>query len=715
MGWKDAPIAQPPSVPQQPAAPRKWETAPSVDDTVRAMSREQMIDYYRTSKKGDPVADRIEQVLSQPLEGESPEDTERRLYGHMDNQFSGPGALAAGWADGAATGGADELAGGISALTGGGYDQGVSKAREALRVAGEEHPWWYNAGTVLGGLTQGLATGLGPAQSVQTAAPQVMSQFAVRSGPSLLGRIGTGAAVGGGQGGLYSFLSGEGGFTERMKRVPMGAGIGAAFGAAFPAVSAGIGALRGRWTDKGLDQKALGKVADMLDSTTMSADEAANVASQQGNLGMIADVNPGMQQATGGTSAAGGAGVIGPRLSYRREGAKDRVGKYLDDTFGSYIGPQAVKEAVADARAPAGPAYELAKQHVVDPEDALTKIDDLLKTYSPKSPLGSMLQGYRGQLVDDAGNVIGQGNIVHGVREQLDDQINKLYRAGEGKAAGRLKEVRQELDKVLKGQIPGFAEADQLWSETAKVDEAYRWGKDEVLGRIHPGEVEAKLKGMPYPENAAARAGVRDEIEMRMAQPGDPARRAERIIEQNMNREKLAGFTTPQRADVLARNLDNEATFMETSNLAEPSRQSRTAPVSAAAQRWWGTSPGKMSDAITDIAAGTGAGMAIGGPHGAMVGGAAAATSKARELIANVLSGSGPSPELINKTADLLTRQGAARDKVIENIMRRAEQKMSKAAAGKRLDLIIRTLLRGLPGVAADAYLDLREQNTGER
>jgi hypothetical protein len=558
MGWRDAPVGNPSAQtgqPQPSAPSRPWHSAPSVDDVIGSMSREEMVDYYRTSKKGDPLADAIEKRLSQPMQGETPDQTDRRLYGHIDKQFSVDGSTLAGFADAGALGGADELAGAIGGVKSWwngegfqpGYDESLGKAREALRVAQEEHPYAYGGGQVIGGVAQGAAAGPGAGLT------------------TLGGRVAAGAATGAGQGGLYSFLSGKDDFMSRAKDVPVGAAFGGVVGALAPLAGSALGWLRGQHVDKGLDAKARGKVADMLESTTMSPEDAAKVAQRQGDIGMMADVNEGMQVATGGTSVAGGAGVISPRLATRREGGPGCVKTALDETFGKYTGPQKVKDMIAEARQPAGPAYELAKQHIVIPDRAAQKLDELSKTYGPSSELGKMLKGYREQLIRPDGSIEDQGHIIHGIREQLDDDLNELFKS-RPKMAGRLKEFRDQIDIVLKDQIPGFADADKLWSDTAKIDRAYKYGMEDVLGKTHPGEVKAAVDKMPVPEFSATRAGVRDAIEMDMSQPSPNAgARAERILGKNMNQEKMPNFTTQPRADKLAQTLDNESTFTDTS------------------------------------------------------------------------------------------------------------------------------------------------------
>lgn len=729
MGWQDDAVVAPPRgagappaansrVPATPvapgaggppaASPAPWQQDQTLDDVLRSMTRQQMVDYYRTSKRGDPLADAIEQVLSQPQPGESPEQTDQRLYGKLDDSFSLDGATIVGMTDGASLGAADEIAAGIGGVKGWwdgkgfgrGYDETLGKVREVQRRAQAEHPWGYMGGQVLGGVAQGAA--MGP----------------VRSGAPLVTRVGQGIVNGIGQGGGYAFLSGEDGFMNRAERVPWGSLVGGVLGGAAPMVGAGLGWLKGRWKDKGIDQQAIGKVADMLQDTTMSPEDAARIAARQGTQGMIADVNEGMQVATGGTSAAGGAGVIGPRLSARREGAPERVKGVLNDTMGKYYGPQALKDAITEAREPAGPAYELAKKHAVYADPVVAKIDELLTTYGPKSEIGSILKRYREQMLDGNGQVIDRGNIIHGIREQLDDEINKLFNSGAKKASRVIGDVRKVVDQILKDQIPGFKDADRIWSETAKIDNAYQYGMDDLLtAKQHPGQVKAKIDKMTVPEEAAALAGARDSIEMSMSQPTiNPAQRLDRIVERNMNKQKLGSFKaiTPEKLDRLANELDNETTFMETSNLAEPSRQSRTAPVSKSAEKYWGQQSGTPGQAMTDAVAGAGAGFMFGGTHGAAIGAGSALLPRVREMISSALT-SKPSQDLLNATADLLTRQGPQRDKLIQDIIVRSGKKLSKEQAGRAVDKLVTTMMQGLPGTGARLYVDRQEEVGGRR
>lgn len=402
-------------------------------------------------------------------------------------------------------------------------------------------------------------------------------------------------------------------------------------------------------------EKAAQIVLQRLQESGLTPDEALQRVREMGPDAMLADLSPGMQTATGGTAVADpGAGqMIGSRLAARREAAPQRVGGLLDDVFGPYKGPQDLADEIAAARQPAGPAYELAKTHVVDPEDAIARIDGLLKTFGPKSDIGQTLQGFKSQLVDDAGNVIGQGNIVHGVREQLDDAVDAAYRAGQGKKAGRLQEVRDAIDDALKTQIPGFAEADKIWSDTAKLDEAYQYGQQQLLGKgVYPDQNAAKLDRMTDPEFEATRQGVRAKLAMDFSNPAkNPAIPAERTLLGNMNDQKVPQLIGQPKTDRLTKGLGNEVTYLETSSLGEPTRGSRTAVIDAARDMYGASG---VRSLLGDTVAGSLAGGLLGGPAGIAAGAGAGFVTNAQNRVAEALR-TKAKPAVVQAAADLLT------------------------------------------------------------
>jgi hypothetical protein len=452
------------------------------------------------------------------------------------------------------------------------------------------------------------------------------------------------------------------------------------------------------------DDKAAQIILQRLQESGLTPDEALQRVREMGPDAMLADVSPGMQVATGGTAIADpGAGqLIGSRLAARREAAPQRVnGGILDDAFGPYKGPQDLADDIFDARQPAGPAYELAKTHVVDPEPALAKIDDILKTFGPKSDIGRTLQGFKEQLIDDAGNVIGQGNIVHGIREQLDDAIDAAILGNQGKKAGRLQEVRNAIDEALKTQIPGFAEADNIWSSTAKLERAYEYGQQKLLGKdVYPDQSARTFERMTDPEFEATKQGVRAKLAMDFSNPAkNPAIPAERTLLGNMNDQKVPQLIGADKAERLKKGLGNEVTFLETSALGEPTRGSRTAVIGAAADMYGATG---MRSLLGDTTAGAMAGGLLGGPAGIAAGAGAGFVTNAQGRVAEALR-TKAKPAVVQAAADLLTRSGGNVQAAIDMLNNAAQSMPSGSVKEGAIRALANALLSLKSSVPATA------------
>lgn len=475
-------------------------------------------------------------------------------------------------------------------------------------------------------------------------------RFGVSSlvGPGSIGmRVGSGVVAG-----LGSEAAGqafEGSSVEPAARIG-GALLG---GLAPEAIRTGWGAVVQAMRPP--NEKAAQVLVQRLQDSGLTPDQALQKVQEMGPDAMLADISPGMQVATGGAAVADpGAGqMIASRLGDRRERAPTRVNDILDNAFGPYKGPQTISDEISTARQPAGPAYELAKTHVVDPENALAKIDDLLKTFGTNSDIGKSLLGFKSQLIDGAGNVIGEGNKVHGVREQLDDAISAAYAANQGKMAGRLREVRDEIDNALKTQIPGFADADKIWSDTAKIGNAYEYGQTQLLGKgVHPDQSAKKLDKMAGPEKVATQQGVRAKLAMDFSNPSrNPALPVERTLLGNMNDQKVPQLIGDDRFKELNRGLGAETTYLETSGLGEPSRGSRTA-VLEAAKDMFGASGSRSL--LGDTVSGAAAGGLLGGPAGIAAGAGAGFLTSAKDRVADALR-TKSQPAVVQAAAAMLT------------------------------------------------------------
>lgn len=149
-------------------------------------------------------------------------------------------------AQGATMGGADEMEASLrSAVTGETYEQALGDIRGKMKAYQQQAPLEALAYEGLGGV--GLAAGATLATG-GAAAPLTGPRVATSVAPIVKGILGT-TALGGAQGGITGFMTGEGDLMERAARVPQSTMMGATLA---PAVQLGfMGA--GKLTDSVLD------------------------------------------------------------------------------------------------------------------------------------------------------------------------------------------------------------------------------------------------------------------------------------------------------------------------------------------------------------------------------------------------------------------------------------------------------------------------------
>jgi len=149
-------------------------------------------------------------------------------------------------AQGATMGGADELEASLrSAVSGETYDQALADIRGKMKAYQQQSPLEALAYEGLGGV--GMAAGATLATG-GAAAPATIPRVATSVAPLVKGILGT-TALGGAQGGVTGFLSGEGSVLERAARVPQSTLMGATLA---PAVQLGFMGV-GKLTDSVLD------------------------------------------------------------------------------------------------------------------------------------------------------------------------------------------------------------------------------------------------------------------------------------------------------------------------------------------------------------------------------------------------------------------------------------------------------------------------------
>lgn len=648
---------------------------------AEGMSPAAMLEAYRSLPKDDPFRDYLR---------------DRIVANAAVPEMSKTQSAIAGATDTMSLGFSDEINGLIAKLQGGSYEGEVGAQRQMQRTAQADNPWSYTGGQIAGTIPMAVASG-----ATLPAAASSLPRMAL-----------VGAGEGAAQGAAYGAGSGENP-ADRLWQALEQAVIGGSIGAAAPyvgrAVGAGWKAGKEALTNNSTAQKAAKSIWKMLEDNNLTLDEARAAIRRLGANGSLADISEGMRVEAAGTATAdtGAQSIMAKRFGARDAGMGGRVSSSLDEAFGVFRDPQDIADAVTKTKTSAGPGFELAKTQVVDPEGAVQAIRDAQKTYGPNSDTGQALKKYLDQLVDPNGNIIGQGNIVHGVRQEIDAAL----RRGNLPNSAPFKAVREELDKALKGQIKGFAEADKTWSGAQRVQEAFDYGQQELMtSKTFPGQFEKKWSKMSDPEKAAVMQGTRADLEMSMSGRPNPGQRAERKLSQNMNDKKVGRMLNenkPGSYQKLADALDAEQTMRETNDLVQATRGSRTAPVSAAADRRWGRGGGGILPGLTEAAGQAATATAAGGPAAGLFSiaaqGASAGFRKAMQKMTGV------NPKVIAEAGDILSRMGPEALRSVDDI---SAVLQTRGIAQMEADLIARGVQRLMKGSVAP-ITGVRSSNGG--
>lgn len=166
---------------------------------LRAMSKDQLMDAYRTLPRDDPRREEVKRIL---------------VAGTDVPVMNAAQSAVAGATDAMSFGLSDEINAGIARLTGGDYNTELNAQRQMMRNAEGSNPGYYAGGQIAGGLVQAAATGGGSLVGATRALPA-----ATRIGRVVqtAGNIAKPAATAGASGAVYGFNSGEGGFDERLQ------------------------------------------------------------------------------------------------------------------------------------------------------------------------------------------------------------------------------------------------------------------------------------------------------------------------------------------------------------------------------------------------------------------------------------------------------------------------------------------------------------------
>jgi hypothetical protein len=504
---------------------------------------------------------------------------------------------------------------------------------------------------------------------------------------------------------------------ERAANTVEGAGIGVA----APYVAKGIGwtwgAVKEQLANRGVDAQSINKILAELTGSGMTPDQAGQKLQSLGPEGMLADVNPGMQAMTGGTAISdpGAANTITTALANRRAGGNVRAKGALDQAFGPAQDPFTVKQGTSAAKAAVSPEYEtainsaprIADQTKGDLRVRFSGLADSMAPGNRRIVSGVQRQFY--DAIDHADPRVAAARLLD-LRKSLDAQIVRDPRAFDmlssaDKASQRpLKEIRTIVDDALKENIPGFREADAKFAEPARAQAAYEEGRTKVLrggaNTMTPAELRHNYSRASSQENAMRGQGIRSELERQLSNERQNAGvTVDRTLNRDFNREKVGIQIGPSKAQGIAKALANEKTFLETSNIAEIGRGSRTAPLSETARRVWGR--GEGAGVLGDMAAATGTVGAFAGPGAGMAAGGAVGVRSMIQRVADKLTK--PAEEVIQKTAANLTATGTARDRIVQALIDTTASIPIRQQTRSNIERLARALITGQSANAAGA------------
>jgi len=413
---------------------------------------------------------------------------------------------------------ADEIGAGISAMTGGDYNQTLESLRAVEANQGADNPKSAIAGQIAGAVAVPVA-----------AAPR---------GASMLRASAQNALTGMGLAGLYGFGTGEGGFVNRAQNALDAAPLGFALGGAAPVAAAaltgvvggGYNALRGivdRVRGTANQTEANRAVARIIDRSGRSPDEiAASVrqaaAEGQPEFRLMDATGQAGQRAASSVVRRGddGAESLANFLRQRQVDQSTRVPGFVEDAFGAKkTAAQTTADLKAARKTAADAAYGTARVEAgaVNLTPTIETIDGLInrnpilgESALATTEIGRRLMGLRNQMQKGGEQLIDFSRVLN-IKQDLFGVMEGLRKSGKS-VPQELSEVYGALDAALEASSSGYRAANDGFRAASKVIGAV----DEGAMMARPGarfqDTTAQFRALTADQQAAARVGYADRI-----------------------------------------------------------------------------------------------------------------------------------------------------------------------------------------------------------
>ena len=491
-----------------------------------------------------------------------------------------------GWfrsfAQGVSLGFSDEAEAYIRSLTGADYDKTLRELRAGKAAYEGEYPMRAMGAELAGGVTS-LALPMGlPAKVVggtaKAAFPALRGAEKVSRTPTTIGTAIRSGVVGGTEGAVYGFGTGEGGLADRTQSAIEGGAIGMAGGTAIPLVT-GIGQTAIRQFGKSPEDLVSQRVASAIGSGNIP--RVSQRVSQRAATGAtrpetIADIAGESAQRT-----VRGARVAVPEfgqdvteiLAERTMGARGRVlsdvGEAVQSSLGVRIDEILDPEAIATAQSKAADSMYGALRNEYNSvrvgdligflkapavrDNYADAADELMNRQAmgilSAEDVANMPKSYDEMIkfLDANPNATAPFAFFETIIRKIGDDINAAKRTGKTSRAASLTDFKERLvakmDEKFVGNpekgVPSFAEARSVYSDSAVVLNAF--DKGSKFTSMTPAQVKKFVEGASESERQAfAQSAVQSLASKYGRETGNIARNIS--TDANM-KERLAALT----------------------------------------------------------------------------------------------------------------------------------------------------------------------------
>lgn len=438
-------------------------------------------------------------------------------------------------AQGATMGASDEMeARLISSVTGQDYDKVLAEIRGKIKAYQAQSPIESLGYEALGGV--GSAAAL-TAATGGTSAPVTGPRMAASVAPLVKALAGT-SAIGGIQGGITGFMTGEGDFAARAARVPGSTVMGASVA---PVVQAGFMGV-GKVTDMALDaarrlaggrggKAAEAEIQRLAGETGLTTDEIvqriANGEILAENQTLLAAVRGLYTQ--GGKASTTIQGALSTRPDVlRKEALTDMQQKLVSGLNPNFVGPRPNNENVLrfyrstddEAKALENKAYESAwKTGGIIGQDLLVSLKDALQR-SPTAiaDINTIYTAQTGKKpffsFDKDGNIVFAKaptlEDAEVVRRGIQTSIDSAFTSGKGGVGAALKPVEFALREAIDASSPKLAATRAEASQLRSARGAFKEGR--TIFSKSADQVQIMMEDMANNPGAvnAFRAGAMD-------------------------------------------------------------------------------------------------------------------------------------------------------------------------------------------------------------